>query len=201
MGAPRAGIEPDGIFKFSQGQVDPQVETAIRNYETAYRMQTAIPEIMELRGETAATRKLYGMDSGNAVTAAYGKQCLLARRLVERGVRFIELLGAGAVFAGVHTDFPAKHLREMTGTCIADFEADIDDGLVGLAQQSACLFHAQACEVLGWCETGAFLERPREVCFAQAGVARESTEVEVAVQSQLHGRKRSVELERRQAAV
>ena len=75
----------------SQSEVDPQVETAIRNYETAYRMQTAIPELMELKGETAATRKLYGMDSGNAVTAAYGKQCLLARRLVERGVRFIEL--------------------------------------------------------------------------------------------------------------
>jgi hypothetical protein len=75
----------------SQGKMDPQVETAIRNYETAYRMQTAIPELVELRGETAATRKLYGMDSGNAATAAYGKQCLLARRLVERGVRFIEL--------------------------------------------------------------------------------------------------------------
>ncbi len=74
-----------------QSQVDPQVETAIRNYETAYRMQTAIPELMELRGETEATRRLFGMDSSNAATAAYGKQCLLARRLVERGVRFIEL--------------------------------------------------------------------------------------------------------------
>ena len=70
---------------------DAQVETAIRNYETAYRMQTAVPELMELRGESEATRKLYGMDSPNANTAAYGKQCLLARRLVERGVRFIEL--------------------------------------------------------------------------------------------------------------
>ena len=74
-----------------QSRVDPQVETAIRNYETAYRMQTAIPELMDLRGETEATRKLFGMDSSNAATAAYGKQCLLARRLVERGVRFIEL--------------------------------------------------------------------------------------------------------------
>ena len=70
---------------------DPQVETAIRNYETAYRMQTAVPELMELRGETEATRRLYGMDSANPATAAYAKQCLLARRLVERGVRFIEL--------------------------------------------------------------------------------------------------------------
>jgi hypothetical protein len=70
---------------------DPQVETAIRNYETAYRMQTAVPELMELTGESEATKRLYGMDSANAATAAYGKQCLLARRLVERGVRFIEL--------------------------------------------------------------------------------------------------------------
>ena len=54
-------------------------------------MQTAVPELMELNGETEATKRLYGMDSGNAATAAYGKQCLLARRLVERGVRFIEL--------------------------------------------------------------------------------------------------------------
>ena len=68
---------------------DAQVETAIRNYETAYRMQTAVPELMELGGESEATRKLYGMDSPNANTAAYGKQCLLARRLVERGVRFV----------------------------------------------------------------------------------------------------------------
>jgi hypothetical protein len=70
---------------------DAQVETAIRNYETAYRMQTAVPELMELGGESEATRKLYGMGSPNANTAAYGKQCLLARRLVERGVRFVEL--------------------------------------------------------------------------------------------------------------
>lgn len=70
---------------------DPQVEAAIRNYETAYRMQTAVPELTDLTGETPATTKLYGIDSTNPATAAYGKQCLLARRLVERGVRFIEL--------------------------------------------------------------------------------------------------------------
>jgi hypothetical protein len=75
----------------TQSGADSQVETAIRNYETAYRMQTAVPELMDLRGETEATKRLYGMDSPNAATAAYGKECLLARRLVERGVRFIEL--------------------------------------------------------------------------------------------------------------
>ncbi|MDB4805168.1 DUF1501 domain-containing protein [bacterium] len=70
---------------------DNDVEAAVRNYETAYRMQSAVPELCDLRGETAATKKLYGMDSSNGVTAAYGHQALLARRLVERGVRFVEL--------------------------------------------------------------------------------------------------------------
>lgn len=68
-----------------------QVEAAIRNYETAYRMQSAVPELTDISGESVATKKLYGLDSTNESTAAYGRQCLLARRLVERGVRFVEL--------------------------------------------------------------------------------------------------------------
>ena len=70
---------------------DRQVEAAIDNYEIAYRMQTAVPELVDLAGETEATKKLYGLDSTNTPTAVYGRQCLLARRLVERGVRFVEL--------------------------------------------------------------------------------------------------------------
>lgn len=68
-----------------------QVESAIRNYETAYRMQSAVPELVDLSGETEATKKLYGLDSPNPGKAAYARQCLLARRLVERGVRFVEV--------------------------------------------------------------------------------------------------------------
>lgn len=80
---------------------DSQIEAAIRNYETAFRMQTAVPELCDLAGETKATRERYGVDSKNPELAAYAKQCLLARRLVERGVRFVELscltqnIGAG----------------------------------------------------------------------------------------------------------
>jgi hypothetical protein len=70
---------------------DNDVEAAVRNYETAYRMQASVPELCDLSSETAATKKMYGMDSSNGVTAAYGHQALLARRLVERGVRFVEL--------------------------------------------------------------------------------------------------------------
>jgi hypothetical protein len=70
---------------------DEQVESAIRNYEIAYRMQSAVPDLVDLRCETDATKTLYGLDSPVREKAEYGRQCLLARRLVERGVRFIEL--------------------------------------------------------------------------------------------------------------
>ncbi len=70
---------------------DPQIEAAIRNYETAYQMQTAIPELVDLSTESKSTQSLYGIDSENSHTASYGRQCLLARKLVESGVRFVEL--------------------------------------------------------------------------------------------------------------
>jgi hypothetical protein len=72
------------------GHVD-QLESAILNYELAYRMQIAVPSLMDLKDETEATRKMYGLDEKTKGTATFGRQCLLARRLVERGVRFIEL--------------------------------------------------------------------------------------------------------------
>ena len=73
-----------------QGPND-QLESAIANYELAFRMQTAVPELMDLSGETAATKRLYGLEAEYELTRGYGAICLLARRLVERGVRFIEL--------------------------------------------------------------------------------------------------------------
>ncbi len=54
-------------------------------------MQTAVPELMDVGGETEATRKLYGLDAKYEPTKIFGTQCLIARRLVERGARFIEL--------------------------------------------------------------------------------------------------------------
>jgi hypothetical protein len=78
-----------------------QVEAAISNHEIAYKMQAAVPELCDLKGETDVTKRLYGLDSPDDQTAAYARQCLLARRLVERGVRFVELscltekIGAG----------------------------------------------------------------------------------------------------------
>ena len=86
---------------FSQQVANADVEAAIRNYETAYRMQMAVPEVCDLSDETEATKEMYGLNDDENRRSAYGRQCLLARRLVERGVRFIELscitkgIGAG----------------------------------------------------------------------------------------------------------
>jgi hypothetical protein len=68
-----------------------EIESAISNYELAYKMQSSIPELTEFSAESEATKKLYGLDSEDPHTRSYAAQCLLARRLVERGVRFIEL--------------------------------------------------------------------------------------------------------------
>jgi hypothetical protein len=67
------------------------LDAAVANAETAFRMQAAVPELTDLSRETADTKRLYGFDSGSDQTKIYARQCLLARRLVERGVRFIEL--------------------------------------------------------------------------------------------------------------
>jgi hypothetical protein len=67
------------------------LDAAIRNYETAFRMQAAVPELTDLSKESVETKRQYGLESDYAPTKIYGRQCLLARRLVERGVRFVEL--------------------------------------------------------------------------------------------------------------
>jgi len=67
------------------------IEAAIRNHETAFHMQAAVPALTDLSGETEATKQFYGLDAKDPKQAAYARQCLLARRLVERGVRFVEL--------------------------------------------------------------------------------------------------------------
>ncbi len=67
---------------------DPEISTRIAAYEMAYRMQTSAPEAMDLEGESAATLRLYGVEKDRP---SFARNCLLARRLVERGVRFVQL--------------------------------------------------------------------------------------------------------------
>ena len=75
--------------KLSRDEFQPGVEGIIESYELAFRMQDAMPEIMDVSEETAATIELYGADDGP--TQTFGQQCLLARRFAEAGVRFIEV--------------------------------------------------------------------------------------------------------------
>ncbi|MCH8922605.1 MAG: DUF1501 domain-containing protein [Planctomycetes bacterium] len=72
---------------------DPEIATRIAQYEMAFRMQTSVPELTDLSGETAATFNLYGPDARQPGT--FAANCLLARRLAERGVRFIQLYHRG----------------------------------------------------------------------------------------------------------
>ena len=72
---------------------DSRLEARIANYELAFRMQVAAPELIDLSQETKATRELYGVDEGPS--ARFGKMCLMARRMVERGVRYVQLICGG----------------------------------------------------------------------------------------------------------
>ena len=72
---------------------DPEIETRIAQYEMAFRMQTSVPELMDLSGEPESTFELYGEAARKPGT--YARHCLVARRLVERGVRFVQLFHRG----------------------------------------------------------------------------------------------------------
>lgn len=72
---------------------DPSLRARIKSYELAFRMQSAIPEVMQLEGESGETKALYGLDQAH--TRGFGQTCLAARRLVERGVRFIQIYHGG----------------------------------------------------------------------------------------------------------
>jgi hypothetical protein len=75
--------------QLKQAEYHPGIEGVIESYELAFRMQDALPSLMDTSGESEKTLALYGIN--NSTTADFGKQCLMARRFVEAGVRFIEL--------------------------------------------------------------------------------------------------------------
>jgi len=90
---------------------DDELEARINAYEMAYRMQSEAPEAVDLSQESEATKSLYGLDRKE--TEGYGRQCLLARRLVERGVRFVQVYsGSGSAW-----DTHANHEKRSTDLC------------------------------------------------------------------------------------
>ena len=84
----------DGRILERYGKAD-KLESAIANYELAARMQTAVPDLMDVASETKETIQAYGLEDDFKNTQTFGRSCLIARRLVERGVRFIELTCPG----------------------------------------------------------------------------------------------------------
>ena len=83
-------VQQDRDFLRNTGGGD-VVESAIANYEMAYRMQSLVPDVLDLAKESEATKKLYGLDSEDKPKRLYALQCLRARRLIEAGVRFVEV--------------------------------------------------------------------------------------------------------------
>jgi len=134
----RLGFIANMDDRFLREAAEPQVEAAIKNYETAYRMQTAVPELCDIRGESAATKHLYGLDSTDPLLAAYARQALVARRLIERGVRLVELsclsAGIGAGNAPNPWDQHGK-LREGHGAMARQVDQPIAALMTDLKQR------------------------------------------------------------------
>lgn len=98
LGSRQQRAQVDFIQALNQGHLrregyQPEVEGIIESYELAFRMQDTLPDVMDLSDEDSATLAMYGADGGN--TESFGKQCLMARKFVEAGVRFVEVTHGG----------------------------------------------------------------------------------------------------------
>lgn len=139
---------PDGVALSQQKQVidtvnqlnrrfdevvdDPEIATRIRQYEMAFRMQTSVPELMDLSGESKDTFESYGTQGGDGT---YASNCLLARRLLERGVRFVQLYHRGWDHHGNlknSMDITSKEVDQPTAAFIKDLKQRglFDDTLI-----------------------------------------------------------------------
>jgi hypothetical protein len=90
-----------------QRAADTRLEARVRAYELAFRMQMAAPEAVDISRENVATERMYGLD--NAVTREFGTRCLLARRLIERGVRFVQIYSGDTNGWDAHNDVRKNH--------------------------------------------------------------------------------------------
>jgi uncharacterized protein (DUF1501 family) len=105
---------------------DPALAARIKAYELAFRMQRSVPEVFRFQDETPATHKLYGVDGG--ATKSFGELCLSARRLVERGVRFVQIFHGSNGGAGgwdAHGGLKGNHAQNC---------AEVDKPIAGLLQ-------------------------------------------------------------------
>jgi hypothetical protein len=108
----------DQIQKWNQRHLserpgDSRLSARIQNYELAFRMQTAAPDLIDISRESKSTRDLYGID--NEPAARFGRMCLLARRMVERGVRYVHLINGDW---DAHSDCKGNHAKQSAKTDI-----------------------------------------------------------------------------------
>ena len=155
---PPAGVTPeqqrrrlDALARLNEMHAErfpgsPDLAGRISSYELAYRMQGCAPDAVDIASETAATRKLYGLDE--KVTEPFGKQCLLARRLVERGVRFVQVFSGG--LGNQNTDTWDAHLNVKENHTRHAAETDLPiAGLLtdlkarGLLDSTLVIWHAE----------------------------------------------------------
>ncbi|MCX6585040.1 MAG: DUF1501 domain-containing protein [Acidobacteria bacterium] len=123
-----------------------ELTARLDSYELAYRMQSAAPDAVDLSSESPATRRLYGLDEAH--TEPFGRQCLMARRLVERGVRFVQLYHGGLGNQNLdtwdaHEDVKTNHTRHAaaTDTPIAGLLTDLKSR--GLLADTLVLWHGE----------------------------------------------------------
>jgi hypothetical protein len=119
---------------------DKDLSARIKSYELAFQMQTSIPETLQLEKESEPTRQLYGIDKSE--TKTFGEQCLVARRLVERGVRFVQLFhgGGGGGEWDAHSDIKGNHgkLAKQVDQPIAGLLKDLKQR--GLLEETLVVF-------------------------------------------------------------
>ena len=116
----------DRLRQYNENHQQMRIENSdlaarIASYELAFRMQAAAPEAVDLTQESEKTLELYGF--GNEKSSAFGRQCLLARRLVERGVRFVQIYSGGYGGTGnwdAHGDIESNHNMHALGNRQAD---------------------------------------------------------------------------------
>jgi hypothetical protein len=124
----------------------PELAARLSSYELAYRMQGCAPEAVDIQSESDATKKVYGLDA--EITAPFGKQCLMARRLVERGVRFVQVFSGGLGNQNVdtwdaHLDVRTNHAQHAAETDlpIAGLLTDLKSR--GLLDSTLVVWHSE----------------------------------------------------------
>jgi hypothetical protein len=93
---------------------DDELAARIRAYELAFRMQSTAPELVDLKDETEETQRLYGLDESH--TKSFGQRCLLARRMIERGVRFVQVYSGDTNGWDAHSDVLQNHTQHCRAT-------------------------------------------------------------------------------------